>query len=418
MRVRSLRGASALAGSALAAQVITLVVTPILSRIYPPAAFGSLTVVVAAASILTPMVALRLESALMLPPRREQATALLVLGLLSAAAISLVTAVSLEVLAAIGAVRDVAEVPGLGWWVGLVAFASGTFVLLGQFALREHRYRAVGQRSVVQSAVTAGLQLALATVSAGPLGLIGGHATGRLAGTLPLLKALRSDLAPFDARELRTALVAYRMFPLVFAPAALLNATALALPVICAAVWFGVDDAGQWGMAERVLALPLVIVVAAIGQVVEAELAQWERERGIGAVTYYMRMTLALCGISLLVSGVVLLAAAPVVSFVLGQQWHEAAVIMHLLVPMLATRIVAAPMSKALVVARWASVNFWLDAGRALIVAATLFVCWATGATLHQLVFVTSVVFAAVYVATWCAGLAAARRIGTPLPRT
>jgi O-antigen/teichoic acid export membrane protein len=198
---------------------------------------------------------------------------------------------------------------------------------------------------------------------------------------------------------------------LLFAPAALLNASSLALPVICAGMWFEVEDAGQWGMAERILALPLVIVAAALGQLVEARLAQHHRERSTGSVPYFLRVSGVLAGFSVIVAAVVLLAGREIVVLLLGDQWRDAASIMQLLLPMLITRIVASPMSRALVVAQWAVATVWLDAGRALLVVAVLLSCWSYDVSLDVLVIATSVAFALVYIATWLVGLAAAKEL-------
>jgi O-antigen/teichoic acid export membrane protein len=405
------RGASALALSSVLAQAITLAATPVLSRIYPPEAFGYLTLVVSVTGIIAPAVALRLESAVLLPRRADAATAVLALGASAAILVSLLSVGLLEVLFSAGLLETMARLPGFSWWVGGISFVSGLFVLLGQFALRAHRYIAVGLRSITQAVATAVAQLGFALVAVSPLGLVGGHAAGRAAGIVPLIASMRSDASRFAARDLFVILKEYWRFPLIFTPAAILNAAALSVPIICAGVWFDVADAGQWGMAERVLALPMVIVGAALGQVVEANLAHHFRERIGGNRSYYLRVSGVLLVISLVIAVVVWFTAPAVIPFVLGEKWSDTAVIMQLLIPMLVTRLVAGPMSKSLVVAQWASVTLWLDLGRAVIIGLVLWRCWLVRSSLQELVLWTAIAFAAVYLVTWVAGLAAATRM-------
>ncbi len=164
-------------------------------------------------------------------------------------------------------------------------------------------------------------------------------------------------------------------------------------------------------MAERVLALPLVIVATALGQVVEARLANHARDRASGCVQFFARVSMFLALFSLLVAAVVLAVAPLVVPFILGSKWTDVAAIMQLLLPMLITRLIASPMSKSLVVAQWAAVNLWLDVGRAILVCFTLAACRVLGASLNELVFWTAAAFAVVYVATWICALLAAKSI-------
>lgn len=395
---------------------MALLATPVLSRVYEPEAFGYLTLVVSVTGMITPAVALRLESALMLPRRAETASALLVLGLSIAAVISCVAAIVLHILFSFGMFEAMASLPGFIWWVGAITFLSGAFVLLGQFALRLRRYGAVALRNITQGATTVLSQLGMALISVSPLGLVGGYAAGRAAGIAPLIRSVRSEWRPFDRSEVWSALRAYRMFPLLFAPAAVLNAGALAAPVICAGLWFGVAEAGQWGMAERVLGVPLVVVSVAFGQVVEARLAHQYRNSQGGNCVYYLRVSSVLGAFSALVGAVAYWAAPSAIPFVLGPQWHDAALIVQLLVPMLMTRLIAGPMSKALVVAKWASINFVLDAGRALLIGGVLFYCWRGALPLEEFVLTASLAFTFVYIVTWFVGLAAARRLDAQTP--
>lgn len=408
---KEVRGGAVLVLSSVVAQAVTLVATPILSRIYEPDAFGYLTLVVSVTGMITPAVALRLESALMLPKDSRQASALLFLGLGVTAAVSTLSALVLELLFAAGQLQAMADLAGFSAWVGGITFFSGVFILFGQFALRVRNYRAVATRNVTQAVTTAVAQFGAALISPSAIGLVGGYGAGRLAGVVPLISSVKGALKRFDLGDVRRAMREYRAFPLLFAPAALMNASALALPILFAGLWFDVADAGQWGMAERILAVPLVIVATAVSQVVEARLALHARSDSHGSVTYYVRVSLLLLVISVAIGVAVLVLAPLVVPWLLGDEWGDAAIIMQLLTPMLVTRLIASPLSKALVVANWARVNFVLDASRLVLVLFVIWLCWSLEAVVAQLVLATSLAFAAIYVATWLTGLAAARHL-------
>lgn len=416
-RIRSLiggaevRGGSALVLSSVIAQAIALAATPVLSRIYGPGEFGYLTLVVSVTGMIIPAVAMRLESALMLPKDAREASALLFLGLVVTAVISVMSAVVLQLLFGAGLLKAMAAMSGFSAWVGVITFFSGVFVLFGQFALRVRNYRAVAVRNVTQAATTAVAQLGASLIAPSAVGLVGGYTAGRVAGVLPLIGSVRSEIRRFDIRDVRRAGREYRAFPLLFAPAALMNASALALPVLFAGLLYDVADAGQWGMAERILAIPLVVIGTAVAQVVEARLALHVRSDAHGSTAYYLRVSLLLLIVSIVVGSAIVLLAPLAVPWVLGDGWEDAAIIMQLLTPMLVTRLIASPLSKALVVAQWAKVNLALDVTRLVLVVLALVLCRIWNADVAQLVLATSLAFAVIYVATWLVGLAAVRQL-------
>lgn len=401
---REVRGGTSLILSSVIAQGIALLATPFLSRLYGPDAFGYLTLVIAVTGTITPAVALRLESALMLPKRADHATALLVLGLLSTFFISVFSTLILEFLLRLGFFEPMARLPGFSLWVGGITLLSGAFALLGQFALRQRNYNAVAVRNVTQAATTAAAQLGLAFISASPAGLVAGYAGGRAVGVIPLLASIRGEVRRFALADITVLLREYRLFPLLFTPAALMNAAALALPLIFTGLVFEVADAGQWGMAERVLAVPMVIIATAVGQVVETRLALNVRMDRAGSARYYLRVSYLLAAFSVTAGFAVVFLAPTLVPLVLGREWMDAALIMQLLTPMLMTRLIASPLSKALVVAQWARTNLLLDAVRLVFVCVVLAVCWTLGSNLHVFVLATSGCFSLIYIATWIAG--------------
>ena len=408
---KEVRGGSFLVISSVVAQLVTLAVTPILARVYEANAFGYLTLVVSVTGMITPAVSLRLESALMLPKRAEEASALLFLGLIAAASISILSAIVLELLFRAGLFEAMARLPAFSAWVGGITFFSGAFVVVGQFALRARNYAAVAIRNLTQAVTTAFAQLGLAVVTPFALGLIGGYGAGRVAGVLPLVASVKGELRRFSYADILQVAREYRAFPLLFAPAALMNAAALSLPILAAGLWFDVADAGQWGMAERILAVPLVIIGTAVSQVVEARLALHVRTDRAGSAAYYLKVSFLLLAASLVIGLMIFVLAPVLIPIILGPGWSDASFIMQLLIPMLMTRLIASPLSKALIVANWAKLNLLLDASRLILVVLVLAMCWSSDATMEQLVLSVSVVFAIVYAATWFAGLAAVRRL-------
>jgi O-antigen/teichoic acid export membrane protein len=330
-------------------------------------------------------------------------------GALSALALSAASIGVLEMLFAFGLLSNMAALSGFPLWVAAIVLTTAAFTLLSQFALRGHRYGAVARRSVYQSVLAAGAQVGLGVIAPSPLTLIGGYTLGRLAGIAPLIVGIRADLQRFRVLDARRVLRRYWRFPALFAPSAMLNAAGLVLPVLFVGTWYSVADAGQWAMAERILAAPLVLVATAIGQVVEARMSADHRVGRNDLRRYYLQVSGALLAVAAAAVALVVLLGPWILPVVLGAGWERAIEIMVAMSPMLATRLIATPLSKILVVSQRAVLTLVLDIVRVILVVAVIVAVVVFEQDVVSAAWYFSAALSVVYVVTWCAGLGAAR---------
>ncbi|WEK62314.1 MAG: oligosaccharide flippase family protein [Candidatus Microbacterium colombiense] len=391
-------------------QLLTLAVTPFLARIYSDEDFGFLSLVISVVSIAAPAAALRLDSALMLPKDNRDASALFGVGMISAVVVSAASAGVLQIVFACGLLSNMAALPWFSLWVALITFLTAAFTLLGQYALRGHRYGAVARRSVYQSVLAAASQLGWGLAAPSATGLIGGYAIGRAAGIVPLVLALRTQLERFSSMDVRRLITKYWRFPALFTPSAILNSAGLVIPVLFVGLWFSVGDAGQWALADRILAAPLVLVATAVGQVVEAHVSEVVRE-GKGSLTrYFLSVSAVLAVIAGIVVFVVVLCAPPFLPILLGPGWGTAAQLMIAMSPIAATRLIVSPMSKVLVVLQRGGWTLGLDILRVVLVGAVVLAAIGLSLDLILTAWLFSVSLSIVYLVTWVIAWVAVRR--------
>lgn len=410
LRSRGAKGALSLIIGTAVAQGITLVITPFLTRLYSDEDFGYLSLVTAVVSVAAPAAALRLESALMLPRSNRHASALFFAGMLSALAVSVGSIGVLEILFGFGLFPNMARLPWFAVWVGAITFLSAVFTLLSQYALRRHRYGAVARRSVYQSVLSAGAQLGWGVAAPSAAGLISGYAIGRAAGIVPLAVGLRTEMQRFSVADVRLLLKKYWRFPALFTPSAVLNSAGLVMPVIFVGLWFSVGDAGQWALADRILAAPLVLVATAVGQVVEAHVSEMVREGRRGLSGYYVSVSGVLALVAVGTVAVVVFLAKPILPIVLGPGWETAADLMIAMSPIVATRLIVSPMSKILIVLQRGGWNLGLDVLRVLLVLGVIAAAVIFSIDLIETAWLFSLALSVVYVVTWVIGLMSTRR--------
>lgn len=412
LRSRGAKGAFSLVLGTAIGQVVTLAVTPFLARIYSDEDFGFLSLVLSVVSIAAPAAALRLDSALMLPRENRDASALLATGMACALLMSGVSIGLLEVLFSFGLLSNMVALPWFSAWVALITFLTAAFTLLSQYALRQHRYGAVARRSIYQAALAAIAQLGWGIAAPSPTGLVGGFALGRAAGILPLVLVLRAQIERFAPRDVARLLKRYWRFPLLFTPSAVLNSAGLVGPVLFVGIWFSVAEAGQWALAERLLAAPIVLVATAVGQVVEAHASEMIREGRGGLTRYYVALSAVLAVTAAAIVVLIVTLAPPLLPLLLGDGWVTAAQLMIAMTPIVATRLVVSPMSKVLFVLQRGGWTLGLDIVRVVLIAAVMAAAMVLTLDLVFTAWMFSVALSVVYLLTWIIGWVATRREG------
>lgn len=392
------------------AQLINLATMPILTRLYDPLAFGFLTLLVSVVGIIAPIAALRLESALLLPDSPRLASAILGLALGTCVLSSGLTTAVLQVLFSVGLFPDLAALPGYALWAGLLILLTSAFSVISQFVLRNRAYSAVARRNIYQTTATSISQVALSRVPGGGLGLIVGYTLGRIVGIVPLAVVARRSLEPFGVSDVRRVAKDYWRFPALFAPATALNSIGLAAPALFVGLWYSVADAGQWSVANQILALPIVLIATAAGQIIEAEIASKLRAGGGNLTGFYLRQTRLLGAAAVLLVVGVLLLAPTVIPFFVGPGWETSTSIIRILVAMTAMRLVASPLKKALTVLQMAKLNLALDVSRVLLLGVALAIVIYRNLGILDAATLISSSLALNYAMTWVAGLWSVRQ--------
>lgn len=398
------RGIIFLLTGTVAAQALNLIALPIISRLYSPAEYGFFSIAVAMAGVIAPVATLRLETAVMLPDRAEETRALTFLGLFAIIGTSILCGIVLQVLTVTGSF-GLHSYPAVSVWVALLVLLTASFTFLGQLALRERRYGLVARRSFIQSLVTVVVQGAFGFMGKTSLGLLVGATLGRLSGILSVLRVVKEYMKPPGQAEILRALKTHWRFPLVFTPSALLNSMGMHAPLLYFTALFGASLGGQLGMAERIMAVPIAVIGSAVAQAIDAEVSRLLRTSSGNFTRIYLRFSLflGLIGLVILLAGGFL--GGMVVPTILGDQWELAGEIVQVLSVTSAARLVATPLARFIVLLQKSLANTVLDVFRVMLVAASMVWCSYFSYSFLTSIWVIYSVLTITYLVTWIYGL-------------
>ncbi len=250
------------------AQALSLLIVPILTRLYGPADFGAFAIYLAILNTLLPIASLRIQATLALPEQPEDSRRLLLISL-----IVLGMNVALTALLA-GIVITEGFIP-VEWMTDQRRFlllllplnlaALGLVQIYSAWTMLHHQTSATAIARMTESVVDRSTSCLCAFSAAiHPLGLIAGRLAGSGAAAYSLWKASRVHVTNTrhawpDLRSLVPLAIRYRHFALVSSAATLCDSAARQAPALLLAFLFSPAVAGYYALAFQVVNVPLLI---------------------------------------------------------------------------------------------------------------------------------------------------------------
>ena len=256
------------------AQIIAILASPLLTRLYGPEAFGFLALFTSITSIIGVIACMRYEMAIMLPKTDEEAANLLGLCLLCVAVISGLTVPALYFGG--DALLSLLKAPGLAPYLILVpvfVFISGVFLALNYWNSRTKHFGRLSVARVTSSLATTGTQLGAGFAGYATGGsLIGANLVGVSVSTGVLGGQIWRDDHTLLRRSISwqgmiDGLKRYKKFPLIDSSSALMNTASWQLPAFLLAAFFSPVVVGFYALGFRMLQFPMSLIGSSIAQV-------------------------------------------------------------------------------------------------------------------------------------------------------
>jgi len=330
------------------AQIIPIIASPLLTRLYTPEDFGVFAVFLALATMLASVANLRYELAIMLPEGDDEAFALCVLGFLISTFVSILSLLPIiafnEGISRLLGNRDIAR------WLYLIPiyiFLSGLFNVLSYYNSRNKRYKDLAFANIAKSFFLVILQLGYTLFANGPGGLIIGQTFSVGASNAKLLRnALqnKNNKNLFSLAGLRRLAVRYKNFPLYSMPAIFANTLSNNIVSLLISSFYSISILGQYALVQRVMGMPMSLLGTSISQVYFQQATSEKNLTGTAANTFsYTLKKLFFFGTPLFIGFYFL--AEPLFSFIFGEEWRSAGHYASILAPLFWSRFIVTTLS-------------------------------------------------------------------------
>lgn len=328
------RNVVTVASGTAVSQAITMVFSPLITRLYGPEAYGMLGVFMSIVGILGGVAAMTYPIAIVLPKSDADAAGLARVSIYTSMATSVLTAIVLFFFgSAILSFLKAEAISSFMYLIPAFMLIATISLVASQWLIRKKAFALTAKVTVWQNLIINMIKVGMGFLHPTSAALIMTNTFGVLLGAVLMLLGLRK----VPARSLQTTEVVkpdsstwalakrHGDFPLLRAPQVLINSVSQSLPVMMLAAFYGTSSAGFYSIALAVLGIPVALIGGSVMQVFYPRINE-AIHRGEDVRTLIVKATVGLALSGALPFAVVIIAGPMLFSFVFGSEWRIAGI--------------------------------------------------------------------------------------------
>ena len=358
-----LKNIGLLAGSTAIGQLILIIASPIISRLYSQVDLGIFGLISAFSSVASVFVTLKYELAIVSAESEREALDLMAFSLLITFFLAIVSCCGLAFLIHFnfynfGAVSYF-SIP-IAFLQVCVISASGIF---RYWFTRNENFELIGKISLWQGFGRGISQIALFSFASS--GLLLGETLGRSLGlSLSWSQSkVNSHIRKILTQEIsvKSTLQRYRSFPTYVLPSSIIDILSVMLPLPIIAGLYGRESAGLYALAQRVIAIPLSLIGSSVADVFHSQIANLQRSERQKTLSAFWLMTRSLILVGILPAIILGVWGKPIFEIVFGNKWGQSGTMAALMTPWMLAQFVVSPISRLILVSEKQGFKLFYD---------------------------------------------------------
>ena len=327
------------------AQVILIITTPIITRLYSPAEFGEFTIFSNIAMILIPIINARYDLLIVNAKNDRSANILSQISFL----ISLLILLILIPILAISAWLYPNFILDFIFIIIMLFLVSLTNIFTN-YLNKERKYKVLSLINVFRAGSMALLQIIFGLLSLGSLGLIIGFSLSYITGITLGYKTFKKHFNIVRNKEETKALFLENKNQLVYStPSILLNSLSFSVVVFFIGILYTNTEVGIYGMAIRVLGIPVTIISLGLSKIFMQQANDYYIERG-NFRNLLLKFSSTLVIVSIILYVPLYLFSEELVNILLGHSWVDAITVIKIVIPLFVIRLIVSMVSLSVIV--------------------------------------------------------------------
>jgi len=323
-----IRNVLILASGTAMAQVINMIFSPLITRVYGPEAYGLMGTFSAIIQIIGPIAALSYPIAIVLPKYNNDAKDIIKLSFF----ITLVNTLLISFLLLLfnDFIVDLFNIGSISQFLYLIPVAvlsSGIYQISQQWLVRKNMFRISAKAYLVETLFVNTGKLSTGVLY--PYGSVLVFFTAFRQGIRALLMYIFTEriklrevlsLANYDKNSIIKQAKKYRDFPLYRTPEVTLSAVSSNIPVLLLTSFFGPAAAGFYSIARSVLGIPSTLIAKSVGDVFYPRISKAAQNKQ-KITPLLLKSTFYLFLVGLIPYGIIMFIGPWLFNLVFGQGW-------------------------------------------------------------------------------------------------
>lgn len=348
-----LKGVLSISFGAAAGQLIVILTTPFVTRIYTPSDYGIYTSFFAVFKVIAPLATLRYAVAIPLADSKQMTNNLINLCIFISLGLSLFLTVGLffgqEIILSY---YIKIEVTKYLWILPLFLFGKGISETLNYWVLRTQNYSLITKTKFYSASSGAAAKIGFGIAGFKPVGLIIAIFVQQIAIIVTILSKLLKSEYYFRGKlkfyEIRSVAKKFKNFPLYQSWAKLLLGLSEQLPVFFLTFIYGFKVLGYYGLAKSIINIPISLIGNSVGQVFYAEASKIGKGNPKRLYELTKKVYFKLAYISFVPVLFVFILGPWLFSVLFGQEWYMSGIYARWLIIVTLTRFVSSPITRIL----------------------------------------------------------------------
>ncbi|CCE57986.1 TPA: oligosaccharide flippase family protein [Staphylococcus argenteus] len=327
------------------AQIILIVTTPIITRLYSPAEFGEFTIFSNIAMILIPIINARYDLLIVNAKNDRIANILSQISFL----ISLVIILILIPVFMVSALLFPNFILDFIFIIVMLFLVSLTNIFTN-YLNKERKYKVLSLINVFRAASMALLQIIFGFLAFGSLGLIIGFSLSYIAGLTLGYRTFKKHFNIVKDKEEAKEIFLENKNQLVYStPSILLNSLSFSVVVFFIGILYTNTEVGIYGMAIRVLGIPVTIISLGLSKIFMQQANDYYIEYG-NFRNLLLKFSSALIIVSIILYVPLYLFSEELVNILLGKNWGDAIIVIKIVIPLFVVRLIVSTVSLSVIV--------------------------------------------------------------------
>lgn len=326
-------------------QIITILISPFLTRLYAPDDFGLYALYLSALTLLTIIATGKYELAIGLPKKSSEANSLMFLTLLLAFLFSSFLMIILILFHE--KIIVLINKPDLARWIYLLPLSvlfSGVYLSNQYWLNRQKRFQEITQIVILQGIILTVFSLIFGYIEMDFAGLILSSFIALVISATVGLKIFILEKPPLSRIKIIALMKKYKKFPAYSIISDFFNSFSHQLPIFFIPFLFGMSAAGIFFLMQRMIKIPLSLLSSSIGEVFR-QTATYEYMHHGNCRVIYLKTLQKLILLSIVPFMLLFVFSPFLFELIFGDTWKDAGKYTQILIPMFFTQFISSPLS-------------------------------------------------------------------------